>query len=457
MDPLAPKIDADFYGLTDVGRVRKGNEDNFLIADLQLQRRGRHKVREQWRLGGRGLVFAVCDGMGGAAAGEVASQMTVDTLYRELLDLEPAQDPQLFAEKLDHSIQKANHNIFTLAQQDTSKKGMGTTVSAAAIYGDVAFLAQVGDSRAYLLRRGELIRVTKDQSLLERLIEEGAISPEHAENFAGKNVILQALGPTPQVLVDLKFIELEEGDVILLCSDGLHGEVPDAQIKEILNRHHDVQAAATALIRQALENGGKDNVTGIVLRLSGADLKKSPNPQPAVPQPVRYVRKPPDLITKRMEKELGLAHWINKRIFATPMLALYGAITFGLLAYFVFTNRAALRQMFADTKRNITIAPPAVGGQLVVASDIPDAELVVDDTTIGTLQNGGFSLSLPVGDYMVRLRKDGWASPVHRVKLVGQKPVLVEITRNASQADKIRAKAQDLAKEEEWLPGQDPK
>ncbi len=455
MDPLAPKISAEFFGLSDVGRVRKGNEDNFLIADLQTQRRGRHKTRETWRLGGRGLLFAVCDGMGGAAAGEVASQMTVDTLFRELQDLEPAQDPQLFGEKLDHAIQKANHSIYTLAQQDTSKKGMGTTVSAAAIYGDVAFLAQVGDSRAYLLRGGELTRVTKDQSLLERLIEEGAISAEHAENFAGKNVILQALGPTPQVLVDLKFIELEEGDVIMLCSDGLHGEVPDARIKEILNQHQDVQAATVALVRQALENGGKDNVTSIVVRLSGADLKKSPKPQPAIPQNVKYVRKPVDLITKRMEQELGLAHWLNKRVFATPMLMIYAAVFFGLIAYAIFANRTTLRQIFSGNTGPRIVAPPTANGQLVIASDVPDAELVIDDTPIGSLQNGGFSLSLPVGDYVVRLRKDKWSSDAQRVKLEGSKPVLIEITRNKSSSSEIRAKAQDLAKEEEWLPGRD--
>ena len=454
MDPLAPKIWADIFGLTHVGRVRKQNEDNFLIADLQQQKRVLPKERFQWRLGGCGFLFAVCDGMGGAAAGEVASQMTVDTLFETLLNLEPAQDPQVFAEKLDHTIQKANHLIFSLAQKDTSKKGMGTTVSAAAIYGDVAFLAQVGDSRAYLLRAGQLIRVTKDQSLLERLLEEGAISPEHAKNFAGKNVILQALGPTPQVLVDLKFIELQENDVILLCSDGLHGPVEDEEIGEILRQYDDVQFAAERLIQRANENGGPDNVSAIVARFRGADLKPASS-APAIPQPVKYARKPVDLITLRLEKELGLSHWINKRIFAPPMLILYAVLFFGWMSYVIFTNRLMLRQLFSGEKAP-KIVVPAASGQLVVASDVLDAELLIDRTFVGNLQQGGFSLSLPVGEYTLTLRKEGWSSPPRRFELDGKKPLLVEILRNTAQAKEIRERAEGFVKEEEWLPGQDP-
>ena len=123
MDPLAPKIQVSFFGITDVGRKRKQNEDNLLLADLQSQKRAHHMEHGQWQVKGRGLLFAVCDGMGGAAAGEIASQMAVDVVYKELLDLEPGLEPQVFAEIVDRAVLTANHQIRELALRDTSKKG----------------------------------------------------------------------------------------------------------------------------------------------------------------------------------------------------------------------------------------------------------------------------------------------------------------------------------------------
>ena len=451
MDPLAPKVYADFYGITDVGRVRKGNEDNYLIADLQHQRRGVQGVGERWRLGGHGMLFAVCDGMGGAAAGEVASQMAVDVVYENLLDLEPGLDLQAFGGILDRAILQANHQIHTLAQEDTSKKGMGTTISAAAVYGNILFLAQVGDSRAYLLRNGTLTRVTKDQSLLEKLIEEGAISPEHAENFVGKNVILQALGPVPEVLVDLKFIELEHDDMVMLCSDGLHGEVKDQEIELIMKGSTSLEEIGKTLIDRANENGGHDNITAVVLRLTGEDIPSPETSKIANPQPLAYVRTPIDTITQRLEKELGMIHWINKYLFAKPLLIIYGILLLLGLLYGVFVNRVVLTKLF--TQKVELPKATSKSSRLVVASDVMNASLYVDETLVGQLVEGGLSLTLPTGKYKIYLRTEGWSSKIRTIHLKAERASLVEINRDKKTKTGLTKK--DSTKE--WLPGQDPK
>jgi serine/threonine protein phosphatase PrpC len=446
-DPLAPKIDVEFFGITDVGRKRKQNEDNFVVGNLQTHERAFQKEHNKWRLGGRGIVFGVCDGMGGAAAGEVASEMAVENLFEGLLDLEPALEPHVFGGHVDRAIQTANHRIFDLASKDPSKKGMGTTVSAAVTYGNILFLAQVGDSRAYLFRGGKLIRVTKDQSLLERLIEEGAISPEHAENFVGKNVILQALGPTPQVLVDLKFIELEANDVVMLCSDGLHGPVLDDQLESILTQYPDVRQAGQALIDAANRNGGPDNITAIVIRYTGQDLPAPATPTEAIPQPVKYVRAPIDAITLRLEKELGAAHWLNKHLFATPLLIIYGLLLVGFFAFSVWSNRDALHRVLTQKKKQITI--DASVGRVVVASDMPNAMHFVNDRPIGQMHgNGGRNLILSVGSHKIYLLDRKWKSKVFSVNVKKNRTRLLEIFRS-------RPGTQSKQTDAEWLPGRD--
>ncbi len=447
MDPLAPKVHAEFIGITDVGRRRKQNEDNFLIADLQVQRRSFQKEHNHWQVGGRGLLFAVCDGMGGAAAGEVASQMAVDILYKDLLDLEPGLPPQEFGAILDRTIQTANHRIHEMALADETKKGMGTTVSVAAVYGNILFLAQVGDSRAYLLRGGQLIQVTKDQSLLERLIEEGAISPEHAENFTGKNVILQALGPAAAVLVDLKFIELEEDDVVLLCSDGLHGPVTAQEMIEILYSSPDLRSAAQSLIDQANHNGGPDNVTVLLIRLNGEDLPHPEKSTAAVPQQVKYVRTPVDVITLKLEKELGMIHWLNKYFFAKPMLIVYAILLLSFGGWTFWKNRAVFSK---------DIRPPVLAqyGSILILSDVRNALLFVDDMPKGYLKRGGKMVSLVAGKHKVFLRTDHWTSSVRTIVVTGneQEPPMFEFNRKKTSS--LRGKKATSFKE--WLPGQDP-
>ena len=451
MDPLNPKIDVDFFAITDVGLVRKQNEDQYLIADLQIGARSLERRHDQWRLGGRGLLFAVCDGMGGAAAGEVASQMAVDTMFDELSTIEPGMTPMDFGAEIDHSIGLANQRIHQLACEDSSKKGMGTTVSAGAIYADQLFLAQVGDSRAYLFRQGKLHRVTKDQSLLERLLEEGAITEEHAANFTGKNVILQALGPSEQVLVDMKFITLREDDLVLLCSDGLHGVVSDERLEECLGKAASLEQAGHVLIKEAHNNGAPDNVTVIVFRVSGQDLKPPQAKESTQPKHVKYARAPVDKLTEQLERDLGTVYWINKLFFSRVFLLLYSVLLVAGIGYFGYSNRNTLKKFFST--KGLSAGMPTLSGRIMISSDQKDAEVFVDKNSVGRLFNGETNLSLPTGTYRIYLKSKTWTSPIQTVQLKWEQVKFLEIHRDKQKGNN---KASRLS-HKEWLPGQDPR
>ncbi len=260
-----------YFGRTDVGLVREHNEDNFLVLDLTASLRGADAPREI-EVGARGLVLAVCDGMGGAAAGEVASQMAVDTIHEIFTKGDPPGDRDAFARRLVHAIEEAGHRIFSAAKMDRSRRGMGTTTTLAGLVDNVLFVGQVGDSRAYVLRGDRLEQITKDQSLVNQLIEAGQLTEEEAEAFEHSNIILQALGTTEEVTVDLTFLELRRGDRLLLCSDGLSGLVHAEMIKEVLLAERDLAGAAAKLIQMANAGGGHDNISVIVADFEGEGL-----------------------------------------------------------------------------------------------------------------------------------------------------------------------------------------
>lgn len=261
------------FGMTDVGLVREHNEDNFMIADLN---QGSGPLSGEEEIGGvvdeRGFALAVCDGMGGAAAGEVASHMAVDTLFEMLRGDQPAEDRDSFARRLVASVEEAGARIFLAAKRDRTRRGMGTTATVAGLVDKVLFIGQVGDSRCYLLRNGRLSLVTKDQSLVNQLIEAGQLTEDEAEAFEHSNIILQALGTTEQVAVDLTFVELRRGDRLLLCSDGLSGLVHDDAIREEMACVGPLPQLAERLIGLANAAGGHDNVTCIVVDFDGAAL-----------------------------------------------------------------------------------------------------------------------------------------------------------------------------------------
>ncbi|MCP4605206.1 MAG: Stp1/IreP family PP2C-type Ser/Thr phosphatase [Proteobacteria bacterium] len=270
----ATSIEVNVFGRTDVGLVRDHNEDNFLVADLTRKNRSiKPEVREHI-VGERGSLFVVCDGMGGAAAGEVASQIAVDTIYEMMLTEDPPKENEELARRLEAAITEAGMRIFTSAKMDRKRRGMGTTVTAAVMIGPRIIIGQVGDSRAYVYRKGELIQVTKDQSLVQQLLDAKQLTEEEARNFGRANIILQALGTSEEVRVDITSAVLRLGDVFVMCSDGLCGVVESDAISAVMEDDDEPMETCRKLTDLACEGGGHDNITVIVSRFNGAGLSE---------------------------------------------------------------------------------------------------------------------------------------------------------------------------------------
>jgi PPM family protein phosphatase len=232
----------DSAGRTDPGRVRRRNEDAFVL-DPPL--------------------FAVADGMGGAQAGEVASRLAAATFreYHEADGLQPE-------ERLQAIVKEANRRIFERARRDTQASGMGTTVTAALLTGGRVTIGHVGDSRAYRIRDGGLEQLTEDHSLVGDLMRSGRLTPEEAEAHPQRSVITRALGTDPEVDVDTSVVEAEPGDLFMLCSDGLTTMVPDDEILRIVAEAPVLDEAARELVRAANSGGGEDNVTVILFAVT---------------------------------------------------------------------------------------------------------------------------------------------------------------------------------------------
>ena len=226
---------------TDTGRQRNANEDSYFA---------------------KAPVFAVADGMGGAQAGEVASRIAAGA-FEQGVDAETPPESQL-----EQIAQDANREIHELAQKDSSRAGMGTTLTSALVRDDEVALAHVGDSRGYVLRDGELKRLTKDHSLVEELRRSGRLTDEQAEEHPQRSIITRALGPEPKVNVDTMTVPAKDGDVFLLCSDGLTTMVSDEKIQEILSSARSLRSAVSKLVDAANSGGGRDNITAVAFRLS---------------------------------------------------------------------------------------------------------------------------------------------------------------------------------------------
>src|SRR5437762_387675 len=263
------------FGRTDVGRTREHNEDAFVVADLTTNDASLQPSVRTHRVGEKGTLFMVADGMGGAAAGEIASQMATDIVLKELRDnwVGVAQpSTEAFARCLRKAAQTANQMIHGYATSHQEYRGMGTTATIAGLLADTLYLAQVGDSRAYLVRDGVAKQITKDQSLMQKLIEAGELTEEEAAQSERRNIILQALGPEGNIKVDLTFQRIRRGDVLVLCSDGLSGQVGKDEIARIVTEEPDLVSACKRLIDRANENGGPDNITVIAARFDGSLL-----------------------------------------------------------------------------------------------------------------------------------------------------------------------------------------
>lgn len=264
-------------GMTHPGRVRSENQDRFVAADLEARGAVLDGGEEEVRPGLRGVLLVVADGMGGEAAGGLASEIAVDRILDRMVEgaqsgeatLSGQGDPRHFAGRLKRAVEEANLFIHRHAEENPAFRGMGTTVTAAGVFGDELFLAQVGDSRAYLIREGETVQLTRDQSLLQHLLDSGQISEEEAERSDRRNVILQALGPAPTVNVDLTVQQIRRGDALVLCSDGLSGLVRRDEIGRLVAEDRNLEDVCGDLIALANGRGGPDNVTVLLARFEG--------------------------------------------------------------------------------------------------------------------------------------------------------------------------------------------
>lgn len=241
------------FGLTDVGRRRDSNEDEFLVdPDIGL--------------------YAVADGMGGHAAGEIASRMAIETLAESLRTSVLAReigDTLAAAERLRRAVADANRKICESIQRHEERRGMGTTLAAVLTVGDGAVIGHVGDSRVYLLRRNDLHRMTSDHSWVNEQVKMGLLTDDAAQRHPMRNIVTRALGSRQEVAVEIGVERLESGDVLLVCSDGLNTMLADEEIGKILAAHATTpEHACRELITAANERGGEDNVTAVVVRVT---------------------------------------------------------------------------------------------------------------------------------------------------------------------------------------------
>ena len=280
-------LTVETHATSHIGRVRKGNEDNYLLLNISdaktwmsSQDPSEFVVESQkFEIDDNGVVLAVSDGMGGALAGEVASKMAVETVSQKFLDEDPEKTiaPDNFNEslisKLYDATVYANYLIHHQGRTDAQYQGMGATFTGVGITPQAVDLIQVGDSRAYLVRNSQIYQVTKDQSLVQQLIDAGQIQPEEAETHTLKNVILQALGAQNEIFPVSARLIPQRDDVLLLCSDGLSNKVSGTDMQKIiLDNINQLQIAAAQLVKEANERGGEDNITLILVKLTGDSL-----------------------------------------------------------------------------------------------------------------------------------------------------------------------------------------
>ncbi|MFN7929588.1 MAG: PP2C family serine/threonine-protein phosphatase [Blastocatellia bacterium] len=298
-----------FCAETNVGRVRQGNEDNFLILDLTSATSWAGIATEMTGLqtlplGAQGVVFAVSDGMGGALAGEVASRMAVEIVRDWMPKFSAAEEYRHLSlqERLRVAIEQANAAIHIENLVNPERRGMGATFTAVAIADEHACFAQVGDSRAHLIRQGQITRVTKDQSVVQQLIDLGQITEEQAATHPRRNYILQALGATHEIDVVVSYLPLRAGDLLLLCSDGLSGKMTADEMLQVVTAAADFQAACTQLIALANERGGEDNITVMLVQVTGEKLV-TPDDEPITPE---FIARPATSPTAYLLDDVGL-------------------------------------------------------------------------------------------------------------------------------------------------------
>jgi protein phosphatase len=326
----------DSAGRTDAGRVRRRNEDSFVLDPP---------------------VFAVADGMGGAQAGEVASRLAA-AAFREYHDADRMEP----ADRVEAIIQEANRRIYERARSDSEASGMGTTVTAAILTNGRVSIGHVGDSRAYRIRNGELEQLTEDHSLVADLMRSGRLTPEEADAHPQRSVITRALGTDADVDVDTVTVDVEPGDLFLLCSDGLTTMVPEDEILRIVQEADTLDEAARSLVRAANSGGGEDNITVVLFKVEGDEAMEetlvAAPPADAVDEPNELEDTLTDLppvqkaepAVQESRPRRRRSHWGRRILWGTLGLAfvalILGGALFGLSrAYFVG----------ADEEGNVTV------------------------------------------------------------------------------------------------------
>ncbi len=292
-------LNVETHATSHVGRVRKGNEDNYLLLDIanseawmSSQDASEFIVEsQQFQVDDNGIILAVSDGMGGALAGEVASKMAVETVSSVILEEDPEKtiSPDGFNDsligKLYDATVYANHKIHQKGRE-AEFAGMGATFTGVGITNFGVDVVQVGDSRTYLIRNAKIYQITKDQSLVQQLIDSGQITEEEAEHHAMKNVILQALGALNELYPVAARLIPQRDDILLICSDGLSNKIDGAGMQKIVFEHiENLKLAAAELVKAANENGGEDNITVILAKLTGSSLSE-PNDEQITLEPI---------------------------------------------------------------------------------------------------------------------------------------------------------------------------
>jgi serine/threonine protein phosphatase PrpC len=260
--------------LTDIGLLRARNEDSFAVADLTTGDVTFAADFTPHRIGDRGALLVVADGMGGAAAGKLASEMAVDALREALID--DSANRTLNA-RLANATEVANRHIYEFASQNPELKGMGTTLTAILVQNNSACISQVGDSRAYLIRDEKIHQLTKDQTLVQKLIDDGRITPEQALNYS-RHIILQAVGTEPTVDYALAAVALYHNDYLLLCSDGLSTHITSEEMLNAVQDSATLPEACNLLVDLANQRGGDDNITVVIARLYEAKMRSGDDP-----------------------------------------------------------------------------------------------------------------------------------------------------------------------------------
>ena len=298
-DQHTATFQARISALTDVGRTREHNEDAFLVADFAWsepldfpvvgEAEATRVAERTCDLSAAGVLLIVADGLGGAAAGEVASHLAARVAHEALRRTVAAagdgapRDPVAVAAILRDAVLAANDAVHRLGGERAELHGMASTITAAYLRDDVVTVAQVGDSRAYVVRGSDARQITKDQSLVQRLVDAGEMTPEQAETSLRRNIILQALGPETSVRVDVTRQTLCRGDLVLLCSDGLSGQVRGGELGQMSLRTPEPGALCAALVAAANAAGGPDNITVIAARVSGDAFAAAPGDEGAAP------------------------------------------------------------------------------------------------------------------------------------------------------------------------------